>query len=157
MPGFFYASDCYMDVTDRYPKVYLYRRIVQAKLFIDVHYAEPIDLGNIADQASFSKFHFIRQFKKIYGKTPHQYLKAVRIERAMKLLRDNIPVLDTCMLVGFESPTSFSGTFKQIVGVSPSVYLQQQHERKTSIAQAPLDYIPGCFAASNGWIKEEQL
>jgi AraC-like DNA-binding protein len=79
---------------ETYPKVYLYRRIVQAKLFIDTNNADTIDLDNIADEAYFSKFHFIRQFKKIYGKTPHQYLTVVRIEKAMELLRTNIPVTE---------------------------------------------------------------
>jgi AraC-like DNA-binding protein len=32
-----------------YSKVYLYKRLVQAKLFIDEHYASQMDLGNIAD------------------------------------------------------------------------------------------------------------
>ncbi len=40
-------------------KIYLYKRIVKAKLFIDDYYADNIDLDNIADQAHFSKFHFI--------------------------------------------------------------------------------------------------
>jgi hypothetical protein len=39
--------------TEEYPKIYLYRRIVQAKLFIDSHYAEKIDLDNISDEAYF--------------------------------------------------------------------------------------------------------
>jgi len=36
-------------MTQEYPKVYLYRRIVQAKLFIDANYADEIDLNNISD------------------------------------------------------------------------------------------------------------
>jgi hypothetical protein len=36
---------------EKYPKVYLYRRIVQAKLYIDTSYTENIDLENIADEA----------------------------------------------------------------------------------------------------------
>lgn len=70
-------------INEEYPKIYLYRRLVQAKLFIDTHYADNIDLGNIPDEAYFSKFHFIRQFKDIYRKTPHQYLIFVRIEKAL--------------------------------------------------------------------------
>src|SRR5687767_15897771 len=105
-------------VTDPYPKVHLYRRIVQAKLFIDNHYSDNIDLGNISDEAYFSKFHFIRLFKKIYGKTPHQYLTSVRIGKAMELLKANIPVSDVCYAVGFESLSSFSGLFKRIVAVT---------------------------------------
>ncbi len=63
--------------TEQYPKVYLYQRIVQAKLFIDRNYADKIDIDNISDEAFFSKFHFIRLFKRIYGKTPYQYLTSI--------------------------------------------------------------------------------
>ena len=59
--------------TDQYPKVYLYKRIVQAKLFIDNNYFKNIDLDNISDEANFSKFHFMRLFKNAYGKTYFSY------------------------------------------------------------------------------------
>jgi AraC-like DNA-binding protein len=140
--------------TDQYPKVYLYRRIVQAKLFIDNHYSDNIDLGNISDEAYFSKFHFIRLFKKIYGKTPHQYLTSVRIGKAMELLKANIPVSDVCYAVGFESLSSFSGLFKRIVAVTPSIYLEQQQRIKAQVIKSPLTFIPGCFAEKNGWTKK---
>ena len=81
---------------DPYPKIYLYRRLVQAKLFIDDHYAEAIDIDNMADEATFSKFHFIRLFKTTYGKSPHQYLTSVRIENAKLLLQTDITVTETC-------------------------------------------------------------
>jgi AraC-like DNA-binding protein len=139
---------------EHYPKVYLYRRIVQAKLFIDKHYTKTIDLGNISDEAYFSKFHFIRLFKKIYGKTPHQYLTAVRIEKAMELLKANIAVSDVCYAVGFESLSSFSGLFKRVVSVTPSTYLEQQQRIKAQIINSPLTFIPNCFAEKNGWTKK---
>jgi AraC-like DNA-binding protein len=140
--------------TEPYPKVYLYRRIVQAKLFIDSNYADPIDLENISDEAFFSKFHFIRQFKTIYGKTPHQYLTTVRIEKSMQLLRADTPVSEVCYAVGFESVGSFSALFKRIVGLAPSAYLIQQQQIKAQILKAPLEFVPGCFAEKNGWTKE---
>lgn len=140
-----------------YPKVYLYRRIVQAKLFIDSNYAENIDLTNIADEAFFSKFHFIRLFKKIYGRTPHQYVTRVRIERAMDLLRTNVPVSETCYAVGFDSLSSFSGLFKRLVGATPSAYLLKQQQIKAHILKAPLDFIPGCFAEKKGWKKNSNF
>jgi AraC-like DNA-binding protein len=129
-----------------YPKVYLYRRMVQAKLFIDNNYALYIDLDNIADEAYFSKFHFIRQFKKIYGKTPHEYLISVRINKAMELLRSDKSVTDTCYSVGFESLGSFSTLFKKHVGITPSSYLSQQKELRELMLNAPLRFIPGCHA-----------
>ena len=96
------------------PKIYLYRRIVLAKLFIDEHFADNIDLDAIAGEAAFSKFHFIRLFKMAYGKTPHQYLISVRIEKAQLLLRNGHSVSEVCFEVGFDSPTSFTGLFKRI-------------------------------------------
>jgi AraC-like DNA-binding protein len=140
--------------TEQYPKVYLYRRIVQAKLFIDNHYSESIDLNNIADEAYFSKFHFIRLFKKTYGKTPHHYLTQVRIEIAKQLLTKNISISEVCFSVGFNSATSFTGLFKKLVGSSPSEFQQHQHKRKTAIASSPLQFIPNCFAETHGWTKK---
>jgi AraC-like DNA-binding protein len=135
-----------------YPKMYLYRRLVQAKLFIDTHYAESIDLDLIADEASFSKFHFIKLFKKTYRRTPYQYLTIVRIQKAMELLGTGKPVSDVCYAVGFESPGSFSLLFKRVIGLTPSAYLSREQALRAEKAEAPLRFIPGCFAASNGWL-----
>ncbi|GAB2805730.1 AraC family transcriptional regulator [Ferruginibacter profundus] len=140
-----------------YPKVYLYRRIVQAKLFIDDHYTEPIDLDNISDEAYFSKFHFIRLFKKIYGKTPHQYLTVVRLDKAMALLKNGTPVTAACYAVGFESLSSFSGLFKRTVGCSPSDYLVQQQLLQKQLLQTPLKFVPGCFTTKHGWAKNSNF
>jgi AraC-like DNA-binding protein len=134
-----------------FPRLYLYRRIVQAKIFIDTHFAEKIDLDNIADEAAFSKFHFIRLFKEIYAMTPHQYLIFVRIEKSKQMMQKGISVSDTCIAVGFESLTSFSGLFKKLTGISPSAYLHEQHNRNIAIAKVPLSFVPGCFAEAKGW------
>ncbi|MEP7256152.1 MAG: AraC family transcriptional regulator [Ferruginibacter sp.] len=136
---------------EQYPKIYLYRRIVQAKLFIDEQFAGNIDLNNIADEAYFSKFHFIRLFKKIYNKTPHQYLTGVRIEKAKMFLKEDVAVSDVCYSVGFDSISSFTGLFKRIAGITPYAYQQQQAKLKADIALQPLKYIPNCFAENNGW------
>jgi AraC-like DNA-binding protein len=143
--------------TEQYPKVYLYRRIVQAKLFIDNHYSSKIDLANISDEAYFSKFHFIRLFKSIYGKTPHQYLISVRVEKALLLLREGEPVTEVCFLVGFDSLTSFSGLFKRIIGVSPSTYQAKQKELKNQIIQMPRAFVPSCFVYQNGWFENSNF
>jgi AraC-like DNA-binding protein len=134
-----------------YPKVYLYRRIVYAKLFIDSHFAEKIDLNNIAGEAFFSKFHFIRLFYTTYKKTPHQYLSFVRIERAKKLLATQMAVTAVCYAVGFESVSSFTGLFKRVTGQTPAAYQAAQHRRMAEIANAPLKFIPNCFAEMKGW------
>src|SRR5258708_2809350 len=131
-----------MPQKELYPKVYLYRRIVYAKLFIDKHFDEKIDLDNIADEAFFSKFHFIRLFANIYKKTPHQYLSSVRVEKAKQLLATGMTAANVCYAVGFESVSSFAGLFKRMTGQTPAAYQTAQYKRKKDIAIAPLKFIP---------------
>lgn len=129
-----------------YPKIYLYRRIVQSKLFIDDHFTDKINLDKIADEAYFSKFHFIRLFKAIYNKTPHQYLTHLRIEKSKLLLKKGVSVADVCYSVGFDSVTSFTGLFKREVRMVPSGYQQLQSKLQADIIKFPLNYVPNCFA-----------
>ena len=144
-------------MTEEYPNIYLYKRIVQAKLFMDNHYSEAIDLDNIADEAYYSKFHFIRLFRKIYGKSPHQYLTRVRIEHAKILLQQQVSVAETCFRVGMDSAGSFTELFKRYMKISPSVYLQQFKARKEQIKKTPLQFIPNCFAEQKGWTEKSNF
>ena len=144
-------------MAEQYPQIYLYKRIVQAKLFIDSRFSENIDLNNISDEAYFSKFHFIRLFKKIYGKTPHQYLIFVRIENAAKLLRNGLAVSEVCHAVGFESLSSFSGLFKRMAGKNPSDYFIEQHQLKKEMQQTPLKFIPNCYVSQHGLSKNSNF
>jgi len=140
-----------------YPKVYLYRRIVKAKLFIDDNYADAIELDHIADEAFFSKYHFIRLFKKAYGKTPHQYLTYVRIEKSKLLLKEEMAISEVCYAVGFDSISSFTGLFKRVVGQTPSAYQQSWISKQLEIKTTPLKHIPNCFAEMNGWTKKSNF
>ena len=142
---------------DNYPKVYIYKRIVQSKLFIDAHFSEDIDLSNIADEAFFSKYHFIRLFRSIYGKTPHQYLTKVRIQHAIKFLQKGHSVMATCYAVGFASVSSFTGLFKKITMLTPLKYQQQFEIRQEEIKRMPLHFIPNCFAEQKGWLEKSNF
>lgn len=124
---------------------------------MDTHFSENVDLDNISDEAYFSKFHFIRLFKKIYGKTPHQYLITVRLNKAMEFLKSGMTVSEVCFAVGFESLGSFSSLFKRFAGTTPSDYLLQQQQLKEQILKTPLQFIPGCFAHKNGWIEKSNF
>lgn len=133
------------------PEIYLYRRLLQAKIFIDTHFDEPINLDSIADEAYFSKFHFIRIFKKIYRRTPHQYLIEVRIEKAKQLLQSAIPVAAACYACGFESIGSFTTLFKKVTSLSPAEYRNCQLQLLADKKSTPLKYVPACFAEKYGW------
>jgi AraC-like DNA-binding protein len=90
---------------------------------MDRSYAEPLDVRAVAAVAHLSEAHFIRSFRAAFGETPHRYLQRRRVERSMFLLREtDRSVIDICFDVGFTSRGTFSSTFREIVGESPSSY-----------------------------------
>src|SRR5437868_4478592 len=112
----FYAQQVRKLQKEIYPKDYLTKQVIRSKQFIDSHFSEAIDLEQIAREASLSKFHFIRLFKKYYGRTPYQYLTGVRIAKAKELLKNGHSVSQTCYALGFNSLSSFTGFFLKTGG-----------------------------------------
>ena len=99
------------------------RRLLRARDAMDRHFAEPMDVASLASVAFMSSAHFIREFRRVFGETPHRYLQRRRVERAMFLLRTtDAPVTEICFAVGFTSIGTFGRTFTEIVGCSPSRY-----------------------------------
>jgi AraC-like DNA-binding protein len=100
----------------------------RARDLIDREYASPLDVPAMASRAFMSPAHFSRQFRAAYGETPYAYLMTRRIERAMALLREGVSVTDACMRVGCTSLGSFSSSFTEIVGETPTSYRSHEHE-----------------------------
>src|SRR4029077_4263233 len=90
---------------------------------MDRAYAEPLNVRAVAAVAYLSEAHFIRSFRATFGETPHRYLQRRRVERSMFLLREtDRSVTDICLDVGFTSVGTYTRTFREIVGETPSDY-----------------------------------
>ncbi|WP_431966817.1 helix-turn-helix transcriptional regulator [Nocardia sp. bgisy134] len=125
------------------PALYLLPHLRKARDLADRHYADPLNLDELAAAAGVSKYHFLRAFAAVYGVTPAAYLAERRIERAQDLLRaTNLTVTEVCMMVGYTSLGSFSSKFRQLVGVTPSEYQAKFADG------APR--IPGCYVFMHG-------
>jgi AraC-like DNA-binding protein len=99
------------------------RRMLRVRDTMDRAYTQPLDIPALARIAHVSDAHFIRTFRATFGETPHRYLQRRRVERAMFLLRDtDRTVTEICFEVGFTSLGTFSRTFRDIVGASPTDY-----------------------------------
>ena len=99
------------------------RRLLRARDAMDRAYAEPLNVRAIAAVAHISEAHFSRSFRAAFGETPHRYLQRRRVERSMSLLREtDRSVTDICFDVGFTSLGTFSRTFHEIVGETPSEF-----------------------------------
>ena len=110
-------------------------------------YAQPLDLDELARTANFSRYHFLRAFRRAFHATPHEYLTRKRVERAKELLAESeLTVTEICFEVGFESLGSFSTLFHKIAGWSPSIYRARAWEMRKN----PLKFIPNCFVIMHG-------
>jgi AraC-like DNA-binding protein len=84
--------------------------------------SEKIELEKIASAAFMSQFHYIRTFKKVYGLSPRQFLKDLRINKGKELLKHGLNVSQVCFEVGYESLPTFCNAFKRATGYSPREY-----------------------------------
>lgn len=81
---------------------------------------EPFSLDEMAKIACLSPFHFDRVFHEMTGIPAVQFLYALRIEAAKRLLlTTSLSVTDVCYEVGYNSIGTFTSRFTQLVGVSP--------------------------------------
>jgi AraC-like DNA-binding protein len=99
------------------------RHLLRAKDLIDARYREPLDVPALARAARLSTAHFSREFRRVFGETPHRYLLTRRLERAAALLRNtDRTVADICLTVGLRSVGSFTTSFGRAFGMSPTTY-----------------------------------
>ena len=124
----------------------VYQRLYHAREFIDRSFHLPIALDQIARQAFFSPYHFLRLFKEAFYQTPHEYLTEKRLAKAKQLLASsNMSVTEICFAVGFESPGSFSTLFHKYVGHPPKLYRTRTLGRMQIAVLWPQIAIPACY------------
>jgi AraC family transcriptional regulator len=88
------------------------------------HLADSLRLGDLARVAMLSPFHFHRVFQTLVGATPADFVRRLRLEKALQLMsRTRAPSLTTIALAcGFSSSSDFSRCFKRHFGVPPSSF-----------------------------------
>src|SRR5438445_2874573 len=99
------------------------RHLLRAKDLVDARYREPLDVQALASAAHLSAAHFSREFRRVFGEPPHQYLLSRRLERAAALLRNtDRSVAEICFAVGLRSVGSFTSSFRRSFGITPTAY-----------------------------------
>jgi len=107
---------------EHYLPEYYYVQVRQSKSFMEKYLSEKIDLKKIASTAFMSRFHYTRIFKRVYGRSPRQYLKDLRMNKGKDLLKQGLNISQVCVEVGYDSLPTFSNAFKKATGYSPGEY-----------------------------------
>jgi AraC-like DNA-binding protein len=113
------------------------RHLLRARDLADARYFEPLGVDDLAAAAGLSRAHFSREFRRVFGESPHAYLLTRRLERAAALLRTtDRSVADICLSVGLQSIGSFTTSFGRAFGLSPTAY-RAAHPPATQRALGP--------------------
>ena len=78
-------------------------------------------IEQMAHDACISPFHMIREFKKAFGLTPHQFQMQCKVRKAQKLLEER-PAAEVTFDAGFYDQSHMDRCFKKVVGLSPKEY-----------------------------------
>ncbi|MBC3192161.1 AraC family transcriptional regulator [Pseudonocardia sp. C8] len=99
-------------------------RIRRAMDYLRDHLAEPISMGTVADHCGVSLRSLQLGFRRELDRTPGQWLREARLDRAHAMLRAGGPggptVTDVALACGFVHLGEFAGRFRARFGVSPS-------------------------------------
>jgi len=91
--------------------------------YIENHLDDEISIQQLAEVASFSEYHFQRIFKQITSESLYSFVKRLRLEKAVFLLRSSnqLTIQDIAFAVGFSNQASFAKALKERYGMSASI------------------------------------
>jgi AraC family transcriptional regulator len=82
-----------------------------------------LDLDTLAAASGLSKFHLVRLFKAILGRTPLHYARECKVERAKALLRDDSRTIgNIAWALGYDSQSAFGRVFRRHTGLTPRAH-----------------------------------
>ncbi len=80
-------------------------------------------IDSLCSEMDMSRTLFYVKLKSYTGKSPQDFIRVIRLERAASMLHSGFTVSEVSSLVGFDNPKYFSTVFKKYFGVSPSKYV----------------------------------
>ncbi|MBO4205905.1 helix-turn-helix domain-containing protein [Micromonospora echinofusca] len=106
--------------------------ICRAIAWMRDHLADRLRLDDLARIALFSRYHFHRIFHAMTSVTPAQFLTALRLAEAQRLLvHSALLIRDIGLRVGYDSLGSFHTRFSRLVGSAPGTFRQLARQAHT--------------------------
>jgi AraC-like DNA-binding protein len=125
----------------RRPSAAAMRRIPRVLDYIESHLLldMDLDLATLSDQATMSRYHFLRTFKRATGLTPHQYVLGRRLRLAAARIQSTAePIAHVAAAAGFGDLSTFNHLFRGAIGVTPTTF-RHESGRATPPRSAPFE------------------
>lgn len=109
--------------------------------YINEHINSSITLSDLAEAAGYSQYHSARVFRELTGKSPFEYLRALRLSKAALYLRDSrAKVIDVAFDFVFDSHEGFTRAFTKQFGIPPKKYSEDPKPIKLFMPSRIRDY-----------------
>ncbi|MWV44450.1 helix-turn-helix domain-containing protein [Paenibacillus sp. HJL G12] len=100
--------------------------IEDSKNYMDTHYTEDITVQHAAEYVGVHRSYFSKMFTERVGTTPTQYLKRLKMDKALLMLKQGHSVLETALSLGYSDTASFSRAFHRYFGSAPTRYYKSE-------------------------------
>jgi PAS domain S-box-containing protein len=90
---------------------------------IQTHFGETLRMADLASRAGLSPYRFDQRIRKIFQITTGQFIHKVRMDAAVRRLRESAdPITMIALDCGYSDQSAFTRQFRQTVGLSPSEF-----------------------------------
>ena len=94
--------------------------VQKAIWFVEGHLGEPFSLEDVADVAGLSRFHLVRAFGQVTGRSVMRYVRARRLSEAARVLAGGAPdIISVAFDAGYGSHEAFTRAFRDQFGKTP--------------------------------------
>jgi AraC-like DNA-binding protein len=109
--------------------------VCRVRNYLEAHYAENVQLKDLAAIAGFSPYHLNRVFRAEVGLPPHAYQTQLRIAAARRLLRQGWPIAHVAAETGFADQSHLTRQFQRLQLISPGQY-QSANKSRAALTSA---------------------
>lgn len=100
-----------------------YSRVARVVQHIQKNFNEPLRVKELATRAELSAYQFEQRVRKIFQITAGQLVQKVRMENAVRRLREgDDAIAEVALACGYSDQSAFTRQFRQTIGLSPSEY-----------------------------------
>ena len=94
----------------------------RARDYIREHALEPVSLATLAEVAGMGRFGLVRAFRREFAMAPYEYVIALRISRACRMLKQGKALTTVALACGFSDQSHLNRHFRRLIGVAPGAY-----------------------------------
>ena len=121
-----------------------YARIEAAILYLEEHFRDQPELGEVAEQAGLSPHHFQRLFRRWAGISPKRFAQFLTLDYAKAQLEASASVLDAAYDAGLSGPSRLHDLFVTYEAMSPGAFKRGGNDVVISYGVHPSPFGP-CF------------